>query len=658
MDIPYGFDCYTFQKDEIKYFEKDAFHVKKSLTVDAPRRKLNEQQLRERLADKESLKMIIDVGRNSSLSNNRDSLVIRNKTNRSSKGTLATMDNDQLDYVKFTRKNEEYSKEQMLALGRANRLNLSEMDRRMFCGIKIQLGIGVATGFLRKGLQYKPPVKGRSELVNGSWTGVMKGLTVDRQSPISYDLAFGNFLAWDEEFPYIKFGPFFAVESKLVLLTGSSRQIEASTFGTNITGPIWLVILSLLLALSILAGLRTDWRAKKYWHVEQALESIYLKNNFNLIHREHRMKPERINEAPTSHESSILVTFQNFFFIYFTMLLNKPSLEFDELIWPRSEWSKARSRRKRKNLRTIKTGNNISIWHHIEQEPHPSLLALEKEKFEQMLKANPQLKSSYERCLEWKLKRQNVGCLIPTSIRVISYMWSAACFVIASIYSGEMLAVMLLHADTNVDTISQLINSKPPIEPVIRQDDFTYNLMLKSLDENMLKLHNKTRIIPRQEVYTRQFIESVSRRKVALLGDDELIETIYDLYHKHYALHKSKTTYLQYPISIMYRKDLDPKLETNLRRGLVQMFEMGLIHRWYQAQKDTYIQFYDFDEGKNKNQKKEEDSELSTKFEHKYKPLSIAQFVSFYKAMFGCIIFSFFVLILEILHSKLWNPNN
>lgn len=243
---------------------------------------------------------------------------------------------------------------------------------------------------------------------------------------------------------------------------------------------------------------------------------------------------------------------------------------------------------------------------------------------------------------------------LPTTVRIVSYLWSAACFVMASIFSGEMLAVILLHTDQNIDTVAQLVNAKPPIEPVIRQDDFTYNLMLKSLDPNMLTLYNMTKIIPRPEVYTRRFIESVSQRKQALLGDDELIETIYEIYHKYFPLYRSKVTYLQYPISIMYRMDLNVSLEAKLRTGMVQMFEMGLIQRWYQAQKDTYIQFYDTYERKKHNSGADPadgagEQQFMVAAEQKYKPMTLSHFRSFFKLMLVCVLFAFLVLGLEFL---------
>lgn len=267
---------------------------------------------------------------------------------------------------------------------------------------------------------------------------------------------------------------------------------------------------------------------------------------------------------------------------------------------------------------------------------------------DKLIERSQTLKDDLDKMMRQKKNRKR----LPTSIRVVSYLWSAVCLIMASIYSGEMLAVMLLHADQNVDTISQLINSKPPIEPVIRQDDFTHTLMLNSLDENMLRLYNKTRVIPRAEVYSRKFIESVSERKQALLGDDELIETIYDIYHKYYPLYKSRMTYLQYPISIMYRKDFNSTLERHLRRGMVQMFEMGLIHRWYQAQKDTYIKFYDTYERKASDSKENKDKQAANNSEQKYKPLSMRHFRSFYKAFFYCGLVAFGILAMEIIHHK------
>lgn len=526
MDIPYGFDCFAFHRNEIKYFAHNLNSVQRSVLMTP-------------------LKQVAAADTTSGLA----------------------------DFVRFTRKNEDYPKEQILALGRANRLNMAEIDKRLFCGIKIQIGIGVITNFLRRGLQYKPPIRGRSELINGSWTGIMRGLTIGREAPESYDLALGNFLAWDEEFEHIKFGPFFAVESKLVFLTGSSRRIETSSFGTNMTRDIWIIILTFLVVLSLLAGLHIDWQ-----------------------HRARDKAREQETERPRREaRASFLRMISDFFFIYFTMLLSKPSHEFDELIWPRAHQDDLDSSQAANRPKRVK---------------------------------------------------------LPSSIRALSYVWSAACLVLASIYSGEMLAVMLLHTDQNIDTIVQLINSKPPIEPVIRQDDFTHNLMLKSLDQNMLKLHNMTRLIPRAEVYTREFIESVSERKVALLGDDELIETIYDLYHKYYPLYKSKVTYLQFPISIMYRKDLNATLERKLRRGIVQIFEMGLVDRWYEAQKETYIKFYDTYE-RNKTNDRNLNSNGPTSSEQKYKPLSMHHFNSFFRAMLYCFLLALLVLVTEFAHYRL-----
>jgi hypothetical protein len=573
MDIPYGFDCFAFQQQEIKYFAPNLNSVRRSV--------LMPPTLRDWAAAADQ----------------------------------ADTTSGRADFIKFTRKNEDYPKEQILALGRANRLNMSEIDKRLFCGIKIQIGIGVVTNFLRKGLQYKSPIKGRSELLkNGSWTGIMKGLTIGSNQPESYDLALGNFLAWDEEFPYIKFGPFFAVESKLVFLTGSSRRIEASSFGTNITREIWITILSLLVVLSLLASVHIRWQ-----HQKRKLNTRQAKSNTD---------NEPTAGDVTTTTTSQLQVFASFFFIYFTMLLSKPSHEFDELIWPKGA---AGHRRKSAELR------------------RPLATATAKATFATYAAADD-LASQASAGPPTKTTTHRVR--LPVSIRALSYVWSAACLVLASIYSGEMLAVMLLHTDQNIDTIGQLINSKPPIEPVIRQDDFTHNLMLKSLDQNMLKLYNMTRTIPRAEVYTRQFIESVSERKVALLGDDELIETIYDLYHKYYPLYKSKVSYLQFPISIMYRKDLNSTLELKLRRGIVQIFEMGLIHRWYGAQKDTYIKFYDTYE-RNKTNDKSLDSFGPTNKEQKYKPLSMHHFVSFFRAMLYCSLFALLVLLIEIVYARL-----
>lgn len=579
MDIPYGFDCFAFQNDQIKYFESNLYKVKHSTFV---------------------------------------SQMLPSDFKKANLEAPPSTTDGQADYVKFTRKNEDYPKEQLMALGKAGRLNMTEIDKKIFCGIKIQIGIGVVTNFLRKGLQYKTPIKGRSELINGSWTGIVQGLTVDKNSPISYDLAFGNFLAWDVEFPYIKFGPFLAIESKLVMLTGSSRRIETSSFGTNITGHIWFTIMSLLLILSLLSSLRIDWQQTKCKHFEEIINQLAEKYG---PHNDKTLTVKDLRQIHNEDRKSLIQMLQDFFFIYFTMLLNKPSHEFDELIWPKqSHQCHSRRYRNYKNE--------------------------QRDKIDNLPESKESLRKNYDTMMKQRMQCKR----LPTSIRILSYLWSAACLVMVSIYSGEMLAVMLLHADQNIDTIVQLINSKPPIEPVIRQDDFTYTLMLRSLDENMLKLHSKTKVLPRAEVYTRQFIENVSARKYALLGDDELIETIYDIYHKYYPLYKSKMTYLQYPISIIYRKDLNVKLEKNLRRGLVQMFEMGLTHRWYQAQKETYIQFYDTYERKTQDIK---DLTASNNSEQKYKPLSMHHFESFFRAMLYCSLFAFIVLILEIIHYKI-----
>lgn len=571
MDVPYGFDCYAFKKDEIKYFESNIYREKYSFVSPAK--------------------------------------------------TLSEMNGASQDYVRFTRKNEDYPKEQITALTAAGRLSTRTGAEKIFCGIKVQIGIGVVTNFLQKGLQYKMPIKGRAEMINGSWTGVVKGLTADYNSPISYDIAFGNFLAWDQEFPYIKFGPFFAIESKLVMLTGSSRRIEASSFGTNMTTEIWLTILSLLVLLSLLSSLRIHWQYTKYKSIEDVINQV-IGARMDQSRSLEVTQLEPISDGPQHREKreNVVTMIQDFFFIYFTMLLNKPSVEFDDLIWPKN------AHRRRPKFEKIFRHRNL----------------------QKILDSDQNLRRHYERMLKRRKKRYR----LPTSIRILSYMWSAACLVMASIYSGEMLAVMLLHTDQNIDTIAQLVNSKPPIEPVIRQDDHTYTLMVKSLDENMIKLYNKTKLIPRTEVYSQDFIEKVSERKLALLGDDELVETIYDIYHKYYPLYKSKISYLQYPISIMYRKDFNSTLENKLRRGIVQIFEMGLIHRWYQAQKETYMKFYDINERKNQD-KGANVRTLASRSDQKYKPLSMHHFRSFFKAIIYCILFAFVVLILEFVHNKI-----
>jgi len=586
MEIPYGFDCYAFKDHEIKYFESNILGVKSA--------------------------NLVPYNRNYSTSENAH------------RGYLDPVSGKQLaSYVRFTRKNEYYSSEQLNALTQAGRLNASEIGKQIFCGIKIQIGIGVVTNFMRMGLQYRRPNPGWSELINGSWTGIVSGLTVDRDAINSYDFAFGNFLAYDEEFPYMKFGPFFAVESKLVMLTGSSRRIEASSFGTNIRSEIYLTITILLLVLSILASFRVHWQHTKRRALDTAIEQLVARQELG---DRDLGRPSHEASHQGSGESGLFYMAQNFFFIYLTMLLNKPSLEFDDYVWPQ---------------------HRDAIHKHKRPATH---LAKDANRIRKLLEGHEHLQRHYDSMIARNKTRKP----LPTSIRIVSYLWSAASFIMASIYSGEMLAVILLHADQNIDTVAQLINSKPFIEPVIRQDDFTYNLMLKSLDKNLLTLHNLTKIIPRPEVYSRRFIERVSQRKQALLGDDELIETIYDIYHKYFPLYKSKITYLQYPISVMYRKDLNATLEEQLRRGLVQLFEMGLIHRWYQAQKETYIKFYDTYE------KKVDPSEIGLAEEaaasssnQKYKPLSVQHFASFYKLMFFCILFALLVLILEIVHHRL-----
>lgn len=573
MDIPYGFDCYAFSESEIKYFDSSILKTKSNL--------------------------LVPYSRNVSTAL------------KAHQGYLDPISGQNLNpYIRFTRKNEEYSGKQLQALALAGRLNTSEMSKQIFCGIKIQVGIGIVTNFLQKGMQYRRPNRGRSELINGSWTGIVSGLTVDRDAHNSYDVAFGNFLAYDEEFPYMNFGPFFAIESKLVMLTGRSHRIEQSSFGTNIQDQIWFLILVLMMLLSLLSTFRVHFRDVKY----RAFDFDHSKHLTNAADGSTIAK----SENQPSEWKKILKLVQDFFFIFYTMLLNKPSLEFDEFIWPKRRHTSRR------------------LHHHISDRQKVYGLS------ENQMHLSDR-SASLKRMHRKRRKR------LPTSIKILSYLWSAACFVMVSIYSGELLAVILLHSEPNIDTISQLINSKPPIEPVIRQDDFLYNLMLKSLDQNMIILHNKTKIIPRSEVYTKQFIQRVSERKQALLGDDELIETIYDIYHKYYPLYKSKVTYLQYPISFMYRKDLNRSIERELRRGMVQIFEMGLIHRWYQAQKETYIKFYDSFENINTQ------FAASIQAEQKYKPLSMQHFKSFFRFMLLCIILAFIVLLSEILHYSMTN---
>lgn len=605
MDIPYGYDCYAFSENEIKKFESN---IIKAISFGA-------------------------VPYNNNLTTHK----AHQNLNINPKSGIELP-----SYIRFTRKNEYYTNEQLRALTLAEKLNKTELNKQIFCGIKIQIGIGVVTNFLNKGMQYKRPNKGKSLLINGSWDGIVSGLTIDQNAANSYDMMFGNFLAYDEEFPYMKFGPFFALESKLVLLTGGSRSIETSSFGTNIQGKIWLTILSILLLLSLLASLHVQWQNKKRKIFEVTSQNILIE-----MEKTRRKKKNSIyDDAKLMVEIPDLISMiRNFFFIYFTMLLNKPSIEFDNLIWHKHN---------RKSHLHYKHDYDIYHPHHLPRRK--SSVNRDKNKQDETINDRIGLKSSSSNSSESvkelrkriKKKRRKLMRL-PTSARVLSYLWSAVSLIMASIYSGELLAVILLRADQNIDTISQLINSKPSIEPVIRQDDFTYNLMLKSLDTNMLILHNMTKIIPRPEVYTKRFIERVSERKQALLGDDELIETIYEIYHKHFPLYRSKITYLQYPISIMYRKDLDATLERQLRRGMVQIFEMGLIQRWYQAQKETYIKFYDIYEKKNYDQESDNNAP-KTPYSDKYKPLSMHHFESFFYYMMLCLLFAVSILILEIAH--------
>lgn len=596
MDIPYGFDCYSFKEHEVKLFDSS-------------------------IINSQSYGTILHRGAQEAHSG----LVKDQNYSNESKSLPG--------YIRFTRKNEYYTTEQLQALTKASRLNESELTKQIFCGVKIQVGIGVVTNFLKKAMQYRRPNKGKSFYINGTWDGIVSGLTVHEDAPNSYDMAFGNFLAYDEEFPYMKFGPFFTIESKLVLLTGSPRRIVTSSFGTNIQNQLWITVLSTMIILSVLASFRVRWKKSKYRAEETAINQslgIYNILDSTIIPQEQMHKKLELNVESTDNnkDNSFLSMVQHFFFIYFTMLLNKPSYEFDDLIWPKQS---AHSHHRRLNSLQLN---------------HSTKFELNKRDLYQLFGNNEHLKTHYHEMVKKKRKRLRT---LPTSIRVLSYLWSAACLVMGSIYSGELLAVILLHADQNIDTINQLINSKPPIEPVIRQDDYTYNLMLKSLDTNMLILHNKTKIIPRPEVYTKRFIESVSERKQALLGDDELIETIYEIYHKHFPLYRSKVTYLQYPISILYRKDLNRTLEAQLRRGMKQLFEMGLIQRWYQAQKETYIQFYDTYEKKNYEDIDHKSTNPSF-YSEKYKPLSMHHFKSFFKFMLLFMLAAFIVLALEILH--------
>lgn len=613
MDVPYGFDCYAFSPFEMQRFEPNLQRVRQSLVLGP---QLN---------------------------------ITRDQAHR------GFLESGVPRYIRFTRKNEDYSREQLQILTQAGRLNnaqqLESSNKQIFCGTKIQLAIGIVTNFLQMGLQYRRPIKGRPVIVNGSWRGIVSGLTENADKASSYDMAFGNFLAYDEEFPDMKFGPFYAIESKLVLLTGSARRIEASSFGTNINFQLWLIVLALMFILALLASLLIHWQQEKYRILDEAtrvlMKRLQINATLEVIFEDHSSQGRL---GGVGHLMS------NFFFIYFTMLLNKPSIEFDDLIWPRFTRNVFKHLKNNKPTHSAQNDSDESSHDRFVDELKKLNGVHGGENNNQLLMHYHELVHNSNR--PWRR-------MIPGSIRAISYIWSASCFIMASIYSGEMLAVILLHTDQNIDTINQLISAQPPIEPVIRQDDFIYNLMLKSLDVNMLKLHNMTNFIDRREVYSRKFIESVSKREKALLGDDELIETIYDIYSHEFPLYRSKTTYLQYPISIMYRKDLSLPLELQLRRGLVQIFEMGLLHRWNQAQKETLFNFIDKENKRetqgqqnnnNNNTNSDETSELWNS-EQKYKPLSVSHFKSLFKLILFIILVAFIILLWEIIFFHLFDGN-
>lgn len=735
MRIPYGFDCYAFSPFEVKYQKRGTKELSSAGIALHP--------TTARTNNTGSSKLDADKSKNSPVHNSNsidDSLAVQ-------------------PYVRFTRKNEDYTENQIEWLAAAGRISRSEVgtkNKKLFCGIKIQIGTAVVTNFLHTGLQYRRPVPGYSKLINKTWTGIVSGLTNDVNSEKSYDIAFGNFLAYAEEFPYLKFGPFFAVESKLVILTGSARSIQAATFGTNIDAPVWISVLSLILVLSLLASFRVNskWKHaqtnfnkshvfnhhaynysssntcsnnidnnsnKETYNQRQLdkckmtgrrlefVENLNCESNNKLCYKQqqHAMmennntkasrhyyygryddddgddddyyyyhgdasKQLKYLEEQLNKQRNLLSTFQSYVFIYITMLLNKPSVEFDNVVWFKlnRSYSKRSVSHSKGGLSIQNDQRNRQHDAHVHEIGHlaksdtssrqASSITSKKIEHqsddEQRLKANKEL---HGRLNEVKrlIKR---GKKLPTTIRIISYLWSITCFLMVTIYSGEMLAVILLKTEVNVDTIAQLINSKPLIQPVIRQDDFTYNLMLDSLDINMLKLHNLTKVIPRSEVYTRSFIAQLSNRKLALLGDDELIETIYDTYHREFPLYKSKTTYLQFPISIIYRNDLNVTLERKLRKGIKQIFEMGLINQWYAAQKEAYMGFYNqkqtSSKAKNKDKVDESDKETepnSNLSDYGYKSLSINHFKSIISFLVWCAIFSVITLAVEIIYAYL-----
>lgn len=477
--VPYGFDCFTFEPNEIRYF--------------------NQHHQKEDIYDY---------------------------------------------YLRFTRKHEAYTDEQKQLLLSAGRINHHDMDSRkqLFCGIKVQLGVTVVTNFLNLGLQYKRPNPGKSDYINHTWNGIVSGLTNPILQDNSYDIAFGNFLAYDEEMPFLKFGPFFTVESKLVLLTGNARNVLESSFATNVDRNVWFCIVTFIILMSLLAS--------HYWHIP--MEHIKIKSMYQ--------------------------QFQDYVFIYATMMLNKSSEEYESLVFGETR-------------------------------------------------------------------------MLRTPIKILSYLWSAACLIMATFYSGELLAVILLSTEKSIDSISQLLETNPMIQPVIRQDDFTYKLMLKSQDRNMIELYNRTKIIPRPQVYTRKFIESIANRQYALLGDDELIGTIYDTYSKYFDLHIAKTTYLQFPISIMYRKEIVGNLEYKLRRGITQLFETGIVQKWYESQKEAYMNFYGNQTRSIVSDGADQIAKIQTKFE--YTPMSMNHFRSFFELMIYGVLLSIVVFLMELIHARL-----
>lgn len=503
--LPFGFDCYIFKPDEIRPFNQ--------------------------------------------LVNNNDTNAL-----------------DSNYYLRFTRNFEPYNQFQKELLIYAGRMKQGELngDKQLFCGSKIQLGITVVKNFLKLGLQFKKRIPGRTEFINGTWTGIVSGLTDPIEANHSYDIAFGNFLAYDEEVPYLKFGPFYAVEHNLVLLTGSARSVLRSSFATNVHNKVWICILISILLLSLLAS----------YELSGTKKSKHKNNN----------KCKIINMA-------YLMNFQAMIFVYYTLALNKPSMEYVTLVFRQ--------------------------------------------------------KCNY--------------------VRLMSFLWSTACIIIATIYSGSLLAVILINADQNIDSIDQLLKIEAPMpQPVMRHDDFAYKLMKKSTDANIIKLHNMTKLIPRPEVYTREFIHALSKRYYVLLGDDELIETIYDTYKHYYDLHIAKTTYLQFPISIMYRKEINSDLEYKLRNGIVQIFETGVYQRWSRAQKEAYIRFYtnntangnlqeSFDQQhRHHNSKslkvtrKSKDSSMFT-----YRAMSMSHFESFFNLLLYGLLLSLMILLMEIIYGRI-----